>query len=66
MKIRIYNTNPSLPFTRNIRRYKSKDFGSSDPFVNLIVHDDNIELGKKLGIFCLVKAHINDECFKSS
>ena len=47
MIIMIYNINPISAFTRNIKKYKNKDFGSSDPYMNLIVHDDNIEFGKK-------------------
>ena len=47
MIIMIYNIKPISPFTRNIKRYKNKDFGSSDPYMNLIGIDDYIEFGKK-------------------
>jgi hypothetical protein len=47
MIIMIYKINPISPFTRNIKRYKNKDFGSSDPYMNLIGIDDYIEFGKK-------------------
>jgi hypothetical protein len=47
MIIMIYNINPISPFTRNIKRYKNKDFSSSDPHMNLIRLDDYIEFGKK-------------------
>ena len=47
MIIMIYNIKPISPFTRNIKRYKNKDFGSSDPYMNLIGIDDYIEFGNK-------------------
>ena len=43
----IYNINPFSPFTRNIKWYKNKDFGSFDWYMNHIGLDDYIEFGKK-------------------
>ena len=57
MIIMIYKINPISPFTRNIKRYKNKDFGSSDPYMNLIGIDDYIKFGNKrnLDSFALVR-----------